>query len=1793
MSEQSGISVYLKRWIFAAILLLAAIGAMAGVILFADQPQREPDLNVKVKSFWPEEYLSINEPANIMIKFNRDLMPSDSLDKLTADCPIEIVPPLSGLGKWIAPDKFAYYPDSQFRPSTEYKVKVRSDRSYLYGNRINEPRTFLIRTPTITVTRAWHEMANVPPGDSRLLVHLQFNYPVDPAQLMEYLATNFEKIKFEVNEKTPSDNLTLISEQFSARDIYGDFYVKINKGLNCVGGIVPLQGDYVYPFEIIKPMPLVVQSVQPHNAGEDCRIDIYLSQSTSLEEVKDKITIDPPVKFTINQRYSLIQIFGNFKPRETYTINIAKGIRSLKGQPLERDFSTKVLIGDIIPNVKFKDEGLYLSRNGNRLIAIQSVNYDEITIEVEQVFTNNIVYYLGSNYPEIGSVGRKIFAKDFKLPNKLNEPIVSTFDIGKIVGDSLEGIYNVLVYPKEKRWYNIDKRILITDLGIAARMSDNYLMVWVNSLENTSALGGVDINLISRNNQTIVTGKTDARGVVVFDNIAEKMAGFEPFVITATKGNDLSFLQFNNSIINTSDFDVSGRPYLTKGYEPFIYSDRGVYRPGDMAHLVVAMRGVNASMPPEFPYVAELTDPQGHDFGLYKLNTKDRGLSSLDFEIPAFAKTGKYQFAVKIGEQVIGQYGFQVEDFMPDRIKTTLTTDKDVYYGGDQIQISVNGVYLFGPACAGNAVSGHITIESDVFRPKKWDDYSFDSNLRSFTPMQIDLPSDKLDNMGNHIYTYQLSQNLRPPASLKMLISGTVYEDGGRAVSGYKAVAAHPYNIYLGLQRITHGHSKINEPVAVNAVAVNGAGNIVALDTGWVKFYQIVYQNIVKRDSYGIYRYMSEESEQPVDSAFVSIRDTTAMVTFTPRNYGAYRVRFTSPRTDHATATDFYVSGWGYAAWSMAKPDRIELELDKKLYTAGQSARVLVKAPFSGKLLVTVEKEKVLDIKTYTLDSNTAQIDIPVKKEYAPNAYITCTLIKSANSLERFSPARAFGMVSLPVDNTDMKITMDIDAPNVMKPQEKVDIKIKTNLTKGTKLTVAAVDQGILQLTGFKTPDPFDFFFGKRRPALVPYDIYSMVFPNVKPGESNLAPGGSAAFDAARKRHLNPLNARRVKPVALWSGIVSVDAEGIAHVVFDVPQFNGKLTVMAVAFNESKCGSATDEITVRDKIVIQESLPRFIAPGDKINTPVVVFNNLGQADSISVTMKIDGAARLISKPTVRLYIPDNGKGIANFSFEASNKPGKAHFEMTATNGVEKSKEKVEMANRPGQPLLTLHGSGTVTAESSATITLPSHWVEGTAEYDLKLSSLPALKVAGGIQYLLTYPYGCLEQTTSHVFPLLYFNDLARVVQPEIFGGKGQEYFVAEGIQKISGMQLSSGAFEYWPGTGWVCRWSTIYATHFIIEARKAGYQVNDKVYDKAIDYLQEIVKEPTNEAEHGVSRIYTAYVLAKAGKLDKSIINELKKLNMVVIPVYSRFQLAAAAALTTGLDDAIALMPTEVQPQKYAPENGGNFDSDIRANAIILDVLTEIQPNHPSIPILLKQVTDDICVNRWYTTQSNAFALMAMGKFLRTQGTPEYTGTIEINGKMFRSFDTKDFHVNSGELGGSPITIKIRGKGNCYYYWQASGVSTEKAVNEFDNKLEVRRRYLDINGQPADLSRIHLGQQLVAEVSIVATYQDLSYVIINDMLPAGFEIENPRLATSGRLPWLPANDWKVSYMDIRDDRVLLFSDLWARQKQTYHYLIRVISAGEFSIPPVAAECMYDPTIASAASSGQVIIGDNK
>ena len=1246
-------------------------------------------------------------------------------------------------------------------------------------------------------------------------------------------------------------------------------------------------------------------------------------------------------------------------------------------------------------------------------------------------------------------------------------------------------------------------------------------------------------------------------------------------------------------MIYTADFDVSGRPYLTHGYESFIYSDRGVYRPGETAHLVSVVRGINGSVAQEFPYIINIKDPQGRDFQEYKLTTKDAALSAFDVDVPDFAKTGNYLVTAKIGDDVIGQYQFQVEEFMPDRFKTIISTDKESYNSGDSVSIVVNGAYLFGPPCAGNTVNGHITLQSDYFSPKGYTEYIFTDPSIKFNAMQVDLPSDKLDDKGNHTYTYQISRNMRPPSSLQLLISATVLEDGGRAVSAYKSVTANPYPIYFGVKLSTEGYAQVGQKTAFDIVALDGDGKPVTVDSAWVKFYRTIYQNIVKKDDNGIYRYVSEEKDQIIDSTFMTIGAKSTMATFTPSDYGSFKIKISSSRSAHTSALEFYAAGWGYSPWSMVNPDHLEMQLDKKIYNAGDKAKLLVKAPFEGKLLLTIEKDKVLEFKTYNLDSNTAEIELPVKKEYAPNIYVTGTLIKSTTSLERYSPPRAFGMVPLIVDNSNSKLQITIDAPAVMKPREKLNIKISTNYKKGTKLTVAAVDVGILQLTDFATPDPFDFFYGKKRPALQPYDIYSQIFPDIKAAESKLSPGGSAAYEAARKRHLNPINVRRVKPVALWSGVITVDESGIANVTFDIPQFNGKLAIMAVAFNGDKCGSATKEVTIRDKIVIQESLPRFIANGDKIRTGVVVFNNTGRVDSFDVAMKIMGSAEMTSKDIVRIGIPDGSKAVANFVFNATNKPGKVTFDIYAYNETDSSHETVELPNRPGQPLSTQHGAGAVTDGAPVHLTMPTNWLEGTEQYELRMSSLPAVRLAGGIQYLLAYPYGCIEQTTSRLFPLLYFNDLAKFAQPEIFGGKGQDYFIAEGILKLSSMQLPSGEFTFWQGGSYSEPWGNIYASHFLVEARKAGYQVSDDVYDRALDNLQRMAKDETLDSGKVVLRIYAAYVLAKAGKLEKSIVNILKMLNFEVVPLYSKFQLAAAIAMTSGVNDALWLMPVEIHPEKYPPETGEEFDSDVRANSILLEVLTEVAPENPSIPELVKTITENLSIGEWYTTQSNAWALMALGKFLHAQEQASYAGVVIVDGKKIKQFGTEDVRISDQSLGGKDISITINGKGTCYFYWQASGVSTERTANEFDNRMQVRREYLDAKGNPLDFDNIKLGDQIVAKITGVSLDKPLQNVVINDLLPSCLEIENPRLQTSGKMNWLPQSEYYPDYMDIRDDRMLLFTNLRVGDRFVFYYSLRVVAAGDFNVPPVAGECMYDPTIASAASSRIMTVSGEK
>jgi len=1785
-----------KMWV--SLIVLTCLLSAVVFIPLADTAQDRPDLNVKVKSFYPREI--VQKTSNITIIFSRDMVPEDSLNILFADPPVRFDPYLSGLAKWIDKNKLRFYPNRKFKPSTQYTARIASNKTYLYGNRINEYKIYKFRTAPVTITNIKTETIHIqnPPFGSRLLIHFEFNYPIAISELLTNLSVTLKKdgrdFQFSSEQKEPSTSITIVSEPFDSEIVNGKYDLKINKGMNCVNGNIPLAFDYTKQLSITKPRPFVVNSISSRGAGKNCVIYISLTQPVALSEIENNIKITPGVKFSVDQRRRGIQLRGNFLPRETYTIEIAKGLRSLRGQFLKRAFSTKLKIADFRPAQRFVDDGDFISQKGRHLLEIETINIKEITVEVEQVYSNNIVYFLGEQWGRgprgVRRIGRRIFHKDFIMADTINEPVRSSIDLGSIIGDSLQGIYNIRVRSKERSWNSVNRQVMITDLGILARKSNDYLMVWVNSLSNTKPVKGADVKLMSLNNQVIADGKTDKNGIVIFENLKERADDQVPFVITVSKRNDLSYLKFNNSRISISEFDISGRPLINEDYESFIYSDRDVYRPGEKLHLLTATRAGNGDPPLEFPYILQIKDPRGWDFAEFKLSTKNQGVSSVDYDIPPFAQTGKYVVLAKIGDDIIGRYVFQVEEFVPDRIKTSVTIDENIYNTNDQVSIRVSGKYLFGPACAGNSVNGHITIEPHRFSPKKWSSFNFGNSENKFAAIEVNLSDEKLDSEGNYSYEYKIPDGLNPPSSLKMLVSATVKEDGGRAISDYVEALISPYEIYLGVRRNFDSFVKVGEAANFSVIAVDFKGNHVTVDTAKVMLFRIIYHTILKKDTNGNYHYVSESEDQLIDSTLIEMNAGVVDIEFNTRTYGSYKVLVKSPATGHTATQSFYVSGWGYSPWSMANPDRIEMELDKEIYNVEDNAKLLIKAPFEGRLLLTIEKETVLVFKTYDIDSNTAEIILPLTDRFAPNVYVTATLIKSTTSLERHSPSRAYGMIPLMINQTKRKLNITLDAPKVTKPNRGIKIRLDSNAKKGALFTVALVDVGILQLTDFDTPDPFEFFYGKKSPALQPYDIYSLIFPDIEAAGTLLSPAGGV-YRSERKRHLNPISARRIKPVALWSGIIEVDANGQGEIPVDIPQFNGQLRIMAVMFDGKRCGSASKEIVVRDKIVIQESLPRFISPGDQLKARFVVFNNTGNDDNITINLNVSDSLRIIETYEKTIFIEKDSRSDIIFDFNSPLKPGKLILKIDATNGTEYSSEKIELANRPGQPLLTEHGSGVVSDGRPSKITMPKKWLEGTAEYRLQISSLPAVKFKKSIQYLLRYPHGCIEQTTSKIMPLLYFNDLAKIVEPSIFGTKGHEYFIREGIAKICGMQKPSGGFAYWPGSERYYYWASVYASHCLIEARKAGYWVPDDVYNRMISYLQKHVREQNSEQSKVINRIYAAYTLALAGKLDKSVINNLKKLNIHELSLFSKFQLGAAIAMTIGPDEALWLMPVEIHPQKHISKTAGVFDSNIRTNAILIETLSEIDPNHPSLPALLENISDELTQGRWYTTQSNAFTLMAMGKYFSQQDIPDYTGTVVVDGVKYASLDTDDKILTIPPGNSGNIEISINGTGKCYYYWQVSGVSADGSVKEFDNRLWVRRNYLDTEGNPLPLEMISIGDQVVVKITAEALDKNLENVVINDLLPSCLEIENQRLETSSKLSWIPKSNFQVDYTDIRDDRLLLFLALNKKQQFTYYYSARVTSTGIFVIPPVAAECMYDPTIASAASSGHMKVFD--
>jgi uncharacterized protein YfaS (alpha-2-macroglobulin family) len=1023
-------------------------------------------------------------------------------------------------------------------------------------------------------------------------------------------------------------------------------------------------------------------------------------------------------------------------------------------------------------------------------------------------------------------------------------------------------------------------------------------------------------------------------------------------------------------------------------------------------------------------------------------------------------------------------------------------------------------------------------------------------------------------------------------------VSSTVLEPGGRGVTAYKGFVIHPRATYVGIRRTEEGYARPDQETKFQFVVTDTDGDLLGDRAVEVLFYRVYWHSVLKRSgSRGYYRYVSEKVEELDEQFTIQSADKPKTFSVTPTEYGRYLVVVRDVETESSASMSFYSSGWGYSPWAMENPDRVEIDPDKAVYNSGQTAQLQIRSPFPGKLILTVERDRILYHNIVTLDSNTAIISIPITDDFAPNAYVSVHLIRSTIALDRDMPAAAFGVVPLMINNDANKLSIEFDVPSEIRPKTTLPIEFHVSGFKGKSphVTIAAVDEGILQLTDFQTPDPFRFFFGKRRLSVSSHDMYKLILPEIEPTPES-APGD---IEASRKRHLTPTAIRRVKPVAFWSGILETDRDGFGRVSFDIPQFNGTLRLMAVAYADDMFGNAQRDLLVREPIVITPTFPRFIGSGDSLVIPVGVFNGTGSDGTFSVDISIDGDLAIAGEDRLTASVPDQKEKYVFFHAIADKTLGKVHISVTASGNGENSEVSADIPVRPPVPFTTLSGTGSIDAGDTLSFVFPGDWIPGTAEFSLQVSSMPTVRFARSLQYLLRYPHGCVEQTTSRLFPLLYFDQLAQNVEPELFEKNGSEYFIEEGIMKLENLQLSSGAFSYWPRGGYIHNWSSVYASHFLVEARRAGYEVSTRVYDRMMNALKRAAAGARQDDRHSYqTSAYACYVLALAGNPDRSTMHFIKDSRLDKLSEYSQYQLAGAFALSGDMNNARALLPktAALRDEDSERESGGNFNSPVRAKAIILDVLTEIDPRSPLIPRLVEDLSDAASKDgRWRTTQENAFAFLALGKLLSKQGEIDYTGSIAVDGNRIADFDTGNHRFKSKDWSGKKATISVEGSGTCYFYWRADGLPSGLHVDEFDNDLVVRRKYLSESGEEIHYADFKQGNLVVAEITILAPNDRIDNVAIVDMLPAGFEIENPRLQSRKGITWIGDKAWKPGYMDIRDDRLIIYGDFSHGRTESFYYTLRAVTRGRFTVPSIRAEAMYSPMKASVASSGEIIV----
>jgi uncharacterized protein YfaS (alpha-2-macroglobulin family) len=1766
------------------------------------------------------EYTNANKEVqqlqNLVFRFNKALVKDSLLNRWDSTEYIHFEPAIKGRFRWESPDQLVFSPEKPLAPATSYTASLTKailGQSAYKDFTNKEDIRFYTRDLQLENTNLRWQLLDENTRRVTPELELAFNYLLDPAVLKEKLVirSGGQSIPFSIVTASPDTRILLRLNDIKAEDKDLDLSITIASGIIPIGGKNPAKDEQSIKTVLASPFVLNINDLETTHDGATGTVLLKTSQEVDPASIGKLIAFMPVIKFSTTVTADGILISSDqFNNENSYTLKVQKGLRGKIGGQLKEDYENTVAFGELEPAISFSlNKATYLSGSGARNIEVKITNVPKVKIIISKIYESNLLaanrygYYPQESdgtsdeydYESGGdaTLGDVIYEKEIEtrsLPRN-NGSYLFNFNIEDKLPE-LKGSYHIKIRSSTDYWISDSRFVSLSDIGLVAREGKEKLFVFANSIKTAQSIAGVNIVAYGANNQVLGMGATNADGVAEITYTRKEFAGFKPALLVAKTPDDFNYLLFSNSAVNTSRFEVGGKRINSTGLDAFVYGERDIYRPGEKVNFALVVRDKNWGSPGELPIKFKFLLPTGKELKAFRKTLNAQGAADGSIEIPVAALTGTYTLEVYTGNDVlISSMPFMIEEFVPDRIKVQTRLDKTELHPAESLQLALTATNFFGPPAANRNYECEIQVKQKMIIPKKYNQYNFNlTNQKSFFDKK--LVEGKTNDQGQATETYTAPDLYKNIGVLQAGFYTTVFDETGRPVSRSNSIDIVTQPVFFGISDNGYDYFPLNQVVKFPLIAINRAEQAVS-STAKVEVIKHEYRTVLSKSG-SYFRYESQPEDKIVASNTVAISGESTAYSFVPRSPGNYEIRVSIPDATVYVSRNFYSYGsWGgdNSSFEVNTEGQIDIATDKDKYAIGEKAKLLFKAPFCGRMLVTLEQDQVLSYQYLTVENRTASLEIPLTGNHLPNIYVSATLFKP-HEVSDIPLTVAHGYKSLTVEDKGRRIPVSIEAAAAVRSRTHQKILVKA--PAGTVVTLAAVDNGVLQVSDFKTPDPYAFFYAQRALTVNGYDLYPLLFPEIRTRRSST--GGDA--DMKMDQRVNPMPNKRVKILSYWSGLATTNGSGESGFEFDIPQFSGEVRLMVVAAKDNRFGFAEKAMKVADPIVLSTALPRFLSPGDSITVPITVTNTTASAATVNASLVLSGPLSPTGSSQQAVTIPANSEAQLQFGVLAKSTVGAGKVSIRVKSGAEQFTDETDITVRPASTLQQLTGSGVIAANSSQKITIGSlDFLPGSNQYQLVVSRSPALELADQLRYLVQYPYGCTEQTISAAFPQLYFGDMAELMQSQKNNRSSAAANVLEAIRKIKMRQLYSGAITLWDDAGSENWWSTVYAAHFLLEAKKAGYDVDPGLLETLLGYINSRLNNKTTitywynrtqQKKIAPKEIaYSLYVLALAARPNIGVMNYYKA-RPEILSLDSRYLLSVAYAIAGDQSKFREMLPASFSGEEAVAQTGGSFYSDIRDEAVALNALLDADPANAQIPVMARHIIAKLKQRSWYSTQESAFGFLAIGKMAASANKTNIGADLLVNNKTIAHLQNNTVKLLKAELNSNVVTVNAKGNGQLYYWWQSEGISQSGAYKEEDNFLRIRRKFFDRNGKAFSGTAFQQNDLIIVQLSLEKAYSGtIENIVLTDLIPAGFEIENPRTKE------IPGTDWikdasSPTALDVRDDRIHLFVDANA-SRQVYYYAVRAVSPGVYQMGPASADAMYNAEYHSYHGAGKVTI----